>query len=71
MAGTLTAMTYSIFDNGNLVVSFDTREEAEHALERIAAEPSQPTDTLMLVAFDDDGHAVAGCAPGESLVISA
>ena len=42
-------------------------EEAESALARIAAEESRPMDTLMLVAFDDDGYAVAGCAPGESL----
>ncbi|MBO0767320.1 MAG: hypothetical protein J2O48_01420 [Solirubrobacterales bacterium] len=58
---------YSIFDNGNLVVSFDTSEEAESALTRIAAEESQPTDTLMLIAFNDSGHAIAGCVPGESL----
>jgi hypothetical protein len=64
-------MTYSIFDNGNLVVSFDSPEEALSALERIAAEESQPTDTLILIAFDENGYAVASCAPGESLFTTA
>jgi hypothetical protein len=64
-------MTYSIFDNGNLVVSFDSPEEAMAALERIAAEESEPNDTLVLIAFDENGYAVASCAPGEPLFTAA
>ncbi len=61
-------MTYSIFDDGNLVASFEHPGEAHNALSRIAAEDSYPIDTLLLVGFDERGYAVASCAPGESLV---
>lgn len=65
-------MTYSIFDNGNLVVSFDREDEAHEALERLAGgENLEAADGLLLVAFDDAGHAVADCAPGERIVTAA
>ena len=60
-------MTYSIFDDGNLVVSFDRDEAAYEALERIAREDAEAADRLLLVAFDDAGNAVADCAPGERI----
>jgi hypothetical protein len=50
-------VTYSIFDNGNLVVSFDREDEAHHAFERFAHETSHPDD-LMLLTFADDGTIV-------------
>lgn len=62
MAG---GMTYSIFDTGNLVVSFDREEAAYEALERIAHENGAAQDRLLLVAFDDQGNVVGDCAPGE------
>lgn len=56
-------MTYSIFDNGNLVVSFDRQDEAHDALERIATTNPEACDDLLLVAFDEDGRVVDDCAP--------
>lgn len=64
-------MTYSIFDNGSLVVSFDREEEAQEALERLASESVDARDGLLLVAFDDAGNTVADCAPGERIVFAA
>jgi hypothetical protein len=58
-------MTYSIFDTGNLVVSFDREDAANEALARLAQEDTN--DRLVLVAFDDDGNAVAECVPGERI----
>jgi hypothetical protein len=60
-------MTYSIFDAGNLVTSFDNEDEAHTALDRIAREDPAARDRLLLVAFDEAGHAVADCAPGERI----
>jgi len=64
-------MTYSIFDNGNLVTSFDQVDEAEQALSRLAAADGPATDSLVLVAFDATGEPVAHCVPGERLLITA
>jgi hypothetical protein len=61
------AMTYSIFDAGNLVVSFDQEEAAYDALERIARESAGAKDRLLLVAFDEHGNVVSDCAPGERI----
>jgi hypothetical protein len=52
-------MTYSIFDTGNLVVSFDREDEARDALVRIANEADGP-GALMMLTFDDDGTIVDG-----------
>ncbi len=60
-------MTYSIFDTGNLVVSFDRADEAQLAFERIVRESAAAPDRLLLVAFDDDGNAVGDYAPGDRL----
>lgn len=64
-------MTYSIFDTGNLVVSFDREDPAYEALDRLAAEDSGAEDRLLLVAFDDDGDVVYDCAPGERVAHAA
>lgn len=64
-------MVYSIFDRGNLVVAYGTPEEAQAAFEEIAAVDGQPLDSLLLVAFDDRGEAVADYAPGESVLVAA
>jgi hypothetical protein len=58
-------MTYSIFDTGNLVVSFDHEDAAYEALTHLALEDR--SDRLLLVAFDDDGNTVAGCVLGERI----
>ena len=63
-------MIYSIFDDGNLVVSFDADGEAQDALQRLAADP-EAGPHLVLVAFDATGDAVATAIPGERLVIPA
>jgi hypothetical protein len=64
-------MTYSIFDAGNLVVSFDRKDEAHEALERLATGHPSARDGLLLVAFDDAGNVVGDCAPGERLASAA
>jgi hypothetical protein len=60
-------MTYSIFDSGNLVVSYDEPEAAQEALTRLAAAERGGADRLLLIAFDDDGHVVDEFAPGEHI----
>jgi hypothetical protein len=60
-------MTYSIFDNGNLVVSFDREDDAYDAFVRFAAENSQASAGLLLVAFDEDDRIVDDCVPGTRL----
>jgi hypothetical protein len=64
-------MTFSIFDNGNLVISFDQVGEAELALGRLAAADASAAESLVLFAFDATGEAVAHCVPGERLLIVA
>jgi hypothetical protein len=64
-------MTYSIFDAGNLVASFERDDEAYAALERLAAASDEARDGLLLVAFDDTGNVIADCAPGERIVTAA
>jgi fructoselysine-6-P-deglycase FrlB-like protein len=64
-------MTYSIFDTGNLVVSFDREDAAYEALERLAHEAPDAGDRLLLVAFDDEGNAVADCVPGARIAHAA
>jgi hypothetical protein len=61
-------MTYSIFDTGNLVVSFEREDEAQDALRRIAHHDPRAADDLLLVAFDDTGRVVSECVVGELTV---
>ena len=60
-------MTYSIFDTGNLVVSYDEPEAAQEALARLAAAEPDGADRLLVIAFDDHGHVVDEFAPGEHI----
>jgi hypothetical protein len=60
-------MTYSIFDNGNLVGSIDREDEAYDAFVRIAAENPPARAGLLLVAFDEEGRMVDDCVPGTRL----
>lgn len=60
-------MTYSIFDTGNLVVSYDREDAAQDALARIAAETPDADECLLLVAFDDDGRLVDEIAPPRAM----
>lgn len=60
-------MTYSIFDNGNLVVSYDRARDAYEAFERILAANPDGDGGLLLVAFDEHGRIVDDCAPGARL----
>jgi hypothetical protein len=62
------ATTFSIFDVGNLVASFDNGAEAVRALERVATADAEPREGLLLVAFDEAGNVVADFAPGERTV---
>lgn len=61
-------MRFVIFDDGNLVASFDDEQEAMRALEELATDPDA-APRLLLAAFDSDGETIASCAPGERLVI--
>lgn len=63
-------MQYMIFDDGNMVDSFDDEAEATAALEELASDP-EAAPRLVLAAFNSDGEAVATCIPGERLVIPA
>ncbi len=66
----ITVMRFVIFDDGNLVESFDNESEATEALGQLAAVP-EAAPHLLLVAFDAAGEVVADCVPGERLVIPA
>ena len=63
-------MIFSIFDTGNLVVSYDDADEAMTALGELAQDP-EAEQQLLLIAFADNGEPVADCIPGERLVIPA
>lgn len=63
-------MKYMIFDDGNMVDSFDDEAEAAAAFDDLAAVPDA-TNRLVLAAFDETGEAVATAIPGERLVIPA
>lgn len=63
-------MLFVIFDDGNLVESFDDDNEAMKALSELAAVP-EAEPRLVLVAFDESGEPIADCIPGERLVIPA
>lgn len=60
-------MTFSIFDTGNLVVSYDREDTARDALARIARETPNAEECLLLVVFDDAGHVVDEIAPQQSI----
>lgn len=57
-------MTFSIFDTGNLVVSFDAPDEARAELDRIMRNDPSSASRLVLVAFNEDGQVVDDFAPG-------
>jgi hypothetical protein len=57
-------MTFSIFDTGNLVVSFDEPDEARAELDRIMRNDPSSASRLLLVAFNEDGQVVDDFAPG-------
>ena len=57
-------MTFSIFDSGNLVRSFEDESEIWKAFERLAAEaPDSERDRYRLFAFDSVGNVIFDCAP--------
>ncbi len=64
-------MTYSIFDTGNLVVSFEQEDAAYDAMNRIVRDDPASGDRLLLVAYDAQGRAVADCVPGERIAQAA
>lgn len=63
-------MKYMIFDDGNMVSSFDDESEAMAAFDDLATVP-EAVPHLLLAAFDAAGDAVATAIPGERLVIPA
>jgi hypothetical protein len=63
-------MRFVIFDDGNLVDSFDDETEAANALRDLASS-ADAEPHLLLAAFDDAGELIADCVPGEQLVIPA
>ncbi len=51
-------MTYSIFDTGSLVASYENEGAAMSALVALATADPARAAALVFVAFDDDGHRV-------------
>lgn len=68
--GNIDPMRFVIFDDGNLVDSFEDETEATKVLSELAQDPEAERH-LVLVAFDASGEPVADCIPGERLVIPA
>ena len=62
-------MTFSLFDTGNLVVSFDQEHAAQAALDRIVQEDPEAADRVVVIVFDDAGHAVDDFAPGDRIAV--
>lgn len=60
-------MTFSIFDAGNLVVSYDEQAEAQAALARVLDEDPESVERLLVVVYDDEGSVVGDYAPGDEL----
>lgn len=63
-------MKYIIFDDGNMVDSFDNEAEAMAAFDDLATD-REAVPHLLLAAFDANGEPVATCIPGEPFVIPA
>lgn len=61
------AVTDAIFDNGNLVVSFDRERDTYDAFDRVVVANPQASGDLLLVRFDDHGRVVDDWTPGERL----
>jgi hypothetical protein len=60
-------MTFSIFDSGNLVASYDDERAAMEALTQLAHDDPESADELVLVTFDDLGELVGDPVPGSSV----
>jgi hypothetical protein len=63
-------VTYEVvdLDTANVLAHYGTREEALRSVERHLSEHPEMADELVLVAVDDDGHAIGEPLPaGASL----
>lgn len=60
-------MTFSIFDSGNLVASYDDEHAAIDALTQLVHDDPESADDMVLVTFDDVGEPVGDPVPGSSV----
>jgi hypothetical protein len=60
-------MTFSIFDSGNLVASYDDERVAMDALSQVVHDDPESADDVVLVRFDDAGEPVGDAVPGSSV----
>lgn len=49
---------FSLFSGGDLVAEFDTREEAERALDDAVGSDSAAANELAVIEFDENGERV-------------
>jgi hypothetical protein len=60
-------MTFSIFDSGNLVASYDDERAAMNALTQLVHDDPESADDMVLVTFDETGGPVGDPVPGSSV----
>jgi hypothetical protein len=60
-------MTFSIFDSGNLVASFDDQQVAIDALAQLVHDDPETADEVVLIAFDENGEAFGEPVVGSSV----
>ncbi len=60
-------MTFSIFDGGNLVASYDEEEAAIDALTQLVHDDPKSAEDVVLLTFDDRGEPVGEPVLGSSI----
>jgi hypothetical protein len=61
-------MTFSIFDTGNLVASYDDEQVALDALTRLVRDDPESAAEIALLRFDDLGEPVGDPVVGSSVL---
>ena len=61
-------MTFSIFDTGNLVASYDDEQVALDALTQLVRDDPESAAEIVLVKFDDLGEPVGDPVVGSSVL---
>jgi hypothetical protein len=61
-------MTFSIFDTGNLLASYDDEQVALDALTQLVSDDPESAAEIVLVRFDDLGEPVGDPVVGSSVL---